>query len=397
MKVERWGWYSVGINVILVAINLSIATASGSLAVAAEMVHNVVDFIAAVGVLIGLKLATRKTRAFPYGLYKLENVTSVVIAAMIFVTAYEIVKGAMSGGARETVVNPWMIVGIVLAAAIPLIFSRLEMRAGQEANSPALIADAKEYSVHGLTSGMALLALIGQSAGLAIDRIAALLIVVVIAKTGWDLLSDGMRVLLDASLSPDMLLEVRQIIEAEPAVGELRWVTGRNAGRFRFIEAELALRVQDLSKAERVTRQIEERIRKQVPMVERVLIHAEPMQRTHLRIAAPLSDDRHTLSEHFGEAPYFGLAVVRLADRAVIEEQTLENPFRESSKAKGIQVAEWLAQRQVDALLLKEDLKGKGPEYVFRDASTEMMLTDQTSLDEAIVWALDRWAGPKAG
>jgi len=35
------------------------------------MIHNIVDLLAAVAVLVGLKLSTRKSKVFPYGLYKL--------------------------------------------------------------------------------------------------------------------------------------------------------------------------------------------------------------------------------------------------------------------------------------------------------------------------------------
>jgi divalent metal cation (Fe/Co/Zn/Cd) transporter len=123
--VERWGWYSIGINVILALINLVVALASGSLAVEAEMIHNIVDFLTAVGVLIGLKLATRKSKAFPYGLYKIENVVSVVLAVMTFFTAYEIARDALFAPARVATVNAWMLVGVVVATAIPLAFSHM--------------------------------------------------------------------------------------------------------------------------------------------------------------------------------------------------------------------------------------------------------------------------------
>ncbi len=141
MNIERWGWYSIGINVILIAINASIALASGSLAVEAEMVHNLVDLLTAVGVLIGLKLSTRKSKDFPYGLYKLENVVTVVLALMIFVTAYEIALDALAP-ARQATVDPWMLVGVIVATIIPLVFSHFELRAGQAAISPALMAVA---------------------------------------------------------------------------------------------------------------------------------------------------------------------------------------------------------------------------------------------------------------
>lgn len=65
MNLERWGWHSIAVNVNLGLINLVIARASGSLAVEAEMVHNLVCLLTAVAVLIGLKLSTRKSKPFP--------------------------------------------------------------------------------------------------------------------------------------------------------------------------------------------------------------------------------------------------------------------------------------------------------------------------------------------
>jgi cation diffusion facilitator family transporter len=384
MNVERWGWYSIVVNVVLAAINLVIALASGSLAVEAEMVHNLVDLLTAVGVLIGLKLSARKSRAFPYGLYKLENVVTVVLAVMIFVTAYEISQGALFAPARQATVNPWMLGGVIVATIIPLVFSHFELRAGQVANSPALVADAKEYRAHVFTTGIVFAALLSQWLNFPLDRVAALVIVVAIGKTGWDLLADGMRVLLDASLDPDALLQIREIITAEPTVAELKWVTGRNAGRFRFVEAEVTLRVRDLEKAEAATRRIEARILQAVPHVERVLIHAEPIERTYLHYAAPLANPDGTLSEHFGEAPYFALVTVRLADRSIEEQRILVNPYREEEKAKGIRAAEWLVSQKADAVLLKGSVRGKGPVYVFGDAGVEMQEIKATMLSEAL-------------
>jgi cation diffusion facilitator family transporter len=384
VNIERWGWYSIGVNVVLAIVNLVIALASGSLAVEAELVHNLVDLLTAVGVLIGLKLSTRKSKDFPYGLYKLENVITVVLAVMIFVTAYEIAHDALFAAAHQATVNLWMLGGVVVATVIPLVFSHFELRAGRAANSPALIADAKEYRVHVFTTGVVFAALLAQWFNFPLDRIAALVIVVAISKTGWDLLADGMRVLLDASLDADTLLQIREIIAAEPTVAELKWVTGRNAGRFRFVETEVTLRVYELERAEVAARRIETRIRQAVPHVERVLIHAEPMERTHLRYAAPLADPGGALSEHFGEAPYFALVTVRLADGAVEEQQVVANPHLAEEKAKGIRVAEWLVAHKADVVLLKESLRGKGPVYVFGDAGVEMQQTGAKMLADAL-------------
>jgi cation diffusion facilitator family transporter len=389
VNFERWGWYSIAVNVALGLINLVIARASGSLAVEAEMVHNLVDLLTAVAVLIGLKLSTRKSKDFPYGLYKLENVVAVALAVMIFFTAYEITRDALFTPTRLATVDPWMLGGVAVATAIPLAFSHFELRAGKAANSPSLIADAKEYRAHVFTTGIVFAALLAQRFDLPLDRIAALVIVVAIAKTGWELLSDGMRVLLDASLDADTILQIRDTITAEPTVAELKWATGRNAGRFRFVEAEVALRVRELERAEATTRRIEERIREAVPYVDRVLIHAEPMKRTYLRYAVPLNETAGTLSEHFGEASYFALVTVRLADGAIEGQQIMANPHKAMEKAKGIRVAEWLVAQKVDVVLMKESLRGKGPLYVFGDAGVEMRETEVTTLEEVLAEVRD--------
>jgi cation diffusion facilitator family transporter len=381
---SRVAWASIAVNIFLTLLNLAIAAASGSLAVAAEMVHNLVDLVASVAVLAGVKISERESRAFPYGLYKVENVVAVGVAILIFFTGYEIAKEALFAEPEAATVNGWMLAGVALSAVIPLAFSVYEMRVGRELNSPSLMADAQEYRTHVFSSGVVFLALIGQMIGYPVDRYAALVIVVLIAKTGWELLADGMRVLLDASLDAETLDQVRAIIEAEPAVTEVRWVVGRNAGRYRFLEADLALRVDDLEKAHAVSQRLEKAIREQVPHVERVLIHYEPQVRTHLRYAVPLADTGGTVSEHFGESPFFGLVTVRMADSQIERQEMLANPHQAVAKAKGIRVAEWLVGLKFDALLLREDVRGRGPAYVFADAGVETHLTQATTLAEAV-------------
>ncbi len=384
VNVERWGWYSIGVNVALIGINLLVARASGSLAVGAELIHNAVDLLTAIAVLVGLKLATRKTAQFPYGLYKLENIIAVGLAGMTFLTGYEIAREALFATAPPPTVTFWALAGVVLAWIIPLVFSVFELRAGRAANSPALIADAIEYRAHVFTTGVVFASLVGQWVNLPLDRAAALLIVIAIVKTGWSLLSDGMRVLLDASLDVETLVQVRELLTADPAVTLLRWVTGRNAGRFRFLEAEVILRVRDLEQAEVAVQRMDVAIRAAVPYIERVLIHAAPQERTHVRVAVPLATPEGTLSPHFGEAPYFALVTVSLADGVVTAQAVLLNPHQGEEKAKGIHVAEWLVAQKADVVLLREDLSGKGPVYVFGEAGIEMQRTEATTLAEAL-------------
>jgi cation diffusion facilitator family transporter len=382
--IEGWGWGSIGINVLLSLMNMGIAVASGSLAVAAEMLHNLVDLMSSVAVLVGLKISQRRSKSFPYGLYKVENVIAVGMAGLIFFTGIEIVREAFSATQRQTTVNPWMLVGVMLSIVIPLVYSYFELRAGKVVNSPSLIAEAQEYRAHIFSSGVVLISLIGHFFGLSLDRPAALIVVFFIARTGWELLKDGMRVLLDASLDAETLAQVRQIIGNDPATAQIKSLTGRNSGRYRFIEAEVMLRGDDLKKAHNVSQRIEQAIRAEVPHVERVLIHYEPKVSSHRRDAFPLADPDGRLSEHFGEAPYFAVVTRRLSTGEVEKQEVLQNPHRELEKAKGIRVAEWLVSQKVDRVVLKEDLQGKGPEYVFANAGVEIILTEAENVSQAL-------------
>lgn len=392
---QRWAWYSIGVNVLLIGLNFLVARISGSLAVSAEAVHNGVDLLSAFAVLAGIKLATRKSRDFPYGLYKLENVIAVGVAFLIFLSAYEILRMAALGGLRTPAVSAWMLGVLGFSLVVPAVFSAAELRVGRRLRSPALIADAKEYRVHVLTTGVALAALASAWFEIPLDRIAAVLIVIPVAKTGWDLLFEGVRVLLDVSIEPQTLEAIRRVAVADPRVVDVTAATGRNAGRFRFVEITLALRCNDLEQADRAAHDIERRIRETVPNVERVLIHVDPKTPNELRCAVPLTGAAPdaTLAGHFGSAPTFAIVTLRTADGSVSGTEMLDNPHRDKAHSKGIQVAEWLVEQKADVVVVPGQMSGKGPGYVFGNAAVTVHRTEAPDLPAAVADLAEVHAG----
>ena len=334
--IERLGWYSVAVNIAIVVLNFGMAYFSGSLALAAETVHNIVDLTASAAVLIGLKLAYRKSKSFPYGLYKVENVIAVVIAFLVFFTGYEIAREAVFAIDRHVTVLPFMLGGVAVAAIVPFLFGRYELRVARALNSPSLMAAGKEFQVHILSSGIVFAALVGQLLGWSLDGIVAVVIAFFVVWVGWKLLVDGMRVLLDASLEPEILNEVREIIKAEPVVEETKRVLGRSAGRYRFVEAEITLKVTDLEKAHAISSRIEDKIRAQIPYVEQVVIHYEPVARNQIHYAVPLRDLGGTVNDEFGTAPYFALVTARASDGTLEKVEILTNPYTTLPKARGL-------------------------------------------------------------
>lgn len=384
--------YAFILNVALTILKAIIAFFANSLAVAASAVDSAIDSFASLAVLGGLKMSERKTKTFPYGLYKIENLISVIVALFIFVAGYEILRRALTSVASSPHITPWVIGWLLVSVLSTFLFGQYAIMKGKQSGSPALIAEGRHRQADVFSSGIVLLAVVidffrvkTNLWGIAIDQIAAGLVVIFIFYAGWELLSDGMRVLLDASLAPETLTKVRDIIESEPMVMEIHWITGRNAGRFCFLEAEVVLRTTDLKKAENTRRKIENKIRQQVLRIERVLIHYQPYSRDYLNIAVPLIDTTGKVSPHFGEAPYFAVVVFQLTDGWVKKQNIKANPYTDVQKAKGISVAEWLVKQKVDVVVTKDDLSNKkGPSYVFADAGVEGRISDADDLNTII-------------
>jgi cation diffusion facilitator family transporter len=382
--IERIAWYSIAVNIAVGMLDFGMAYFSGSLALAAETVHNIVDLTASVAVLIGLKLAYRKSKSFPYGLYKVENVMATAIAFFVLFTGYEIVREAVFTFGRHVTVQPIMLGGVAIAAIVPFLFGRYELRLSRILNSPSLMAASKEFQLHILSSGIVFAALVGQLLGWPLDRVMAIIIAVFVLWMGWNLLVNGIRVLLDASLDSEILNKIREIIRAEPSVDGTKRVLGRSAGRYRFVEAEVTLKVTELRKAHAISNRIEEKIRSEIPYVEQVIIHYEPVARTQINYAIPLANLTGTVNDEFGTAPYFALATARASDGALEKVEILTNPYAALLKARGLRVAEWLVANKADVVLTHEDLKKKGPGYVLANSGVEIRLVKARTLTEAL-------------
>jgi len=384
-KGEKVALLAIGVNLLLFAIKYVFSDLSGSIALKADAFHSLSDVVASSTVLGGLFIAKRKTRLFPYGLYKVENLASVVVALAILYAGYEIAMEAMHGEAIELQNVGAAIASVLCAIIVSFLYSSYATRVGRQINSPSLVADAKHISVDMFASAAVLVGLLSSFAGVKLDRVSAFVVVAIIAWSGGKILIDGIRVLLDASLDYQTLSLAEKLIVAEPQVMSIQNLMGRNSGRYRFIEANIHLKVHELDRASFIANRISDSIAKQIKHVDRVLIHYEPMQKKNLIYAMPLEDDtRQQISNHFGEAPYFGLTTVRIKDHNIIGQEVLANPFTQIEHGKGILVAEFLIRHSVDVVVTKECFTGRGPYYVFSNAAVENFQTQADTLEKAL-------------
>ena len=383
---EKVAALSILVNVVLLIIKYVFALLSGSVGLAADAIHSSSDVLASLTVFAGLKISKRKSRRFPYGLYKVENLVSLIVALAILFAGYEIVRKALFATSSVQLRRiPLAIAAEVAVIGITLGFSLYEIKKGKEIGSPSIIADGKHVRTDMFSSLAVLVGLVGSLLGVNLDRIAVLVVVVFIGHAGISIFVDAMRVLLDASLDFETLDKVKSIIMSERFVKEIRVLTGRNSGSYKFIEAEVILNVRDLEKAHAISQRIEESIKNEIPHVDHVLVLYEPTPKKTMTYAIPLENLDGTISQHFGEAPFFMVVITRTEDKTIKDREIIYNPFLAVERGKGIMVAELLVKRDVDVILLKEEFDGKGPNYVFSNSDVEVVIVSEEKVDEALL------------
>jgi cation diffusion facilitator family transporter len=381
---EKVGIYSIGVNLSLVIIKALLAVLSGSVALVADAIHSTTDVISSVTVLAGIKISKRKSKVFPYGLYKVENLVSLISSLLIFLAGYEIVHTVLTKSKPLKIEYlPYAMVGVLLTMGIIFAFSRYELKQGKEIGSPSLIADAQHLFTDMLSSAVILASLIGGWFGFgALDKSAAIIVVIFVFRAGISIFVNALRVLLDASIDFNTMDRVKTIILRNPNVAAINGLWGRNSGRFKFIEADIRVSVKDLEKAHYVSQSIENKIKQRVFNVDHILIHYEPQKRETRVCAVPLMEDRNTVSGHFGDAPYFYLTTIKADEKRILSESYLRNSFAGEEKGKGIKVSEWLLEKGVDTIYTQKELKGKGPGYVFSDAMVDIIVTEAKTLPQ---------------
>jgi cation diffusion facilitator family transporter len=380
-KIALW---STLLNILVAGTKGILAWLSGSAALLADTIHGFSDTFASLLVLVGIWLSKRKSEAFPWGLYKIENFVALISAGLIFFVGYEIVHHVFK--AEKTLIPGhfyWSLFGLLAIILAIAIFSRFEARKAKDFNSPSPLADASHWYSDLASTVLVLLALLGSRVGYPVlDRIGALIMVGFIAKVGWDILKDSMRTLLDASVDPNTLNQIRDAIRRFSHVKEIKSLQARNSGRFVFVRAELVFGIKKFAQAHQVSQEIEKAVLKKIPHVDKVTLHYEPEKKDFSIYAIPVQEDKHTVSDHFGDAPFFYLIRAGTEDQDIQEEKILRNLYREEEKGKGIKVSEWLLQNGVDTVYVRKAFDGKGPSYVFSDAEAEVIVTEAKTVDE---------------
>lgn len=242
VKIAR---LSIISNSLLIAMKLVVGIISGSVSIISEAIHSSMDLVAAIIAFFSVKVSDNPPDSrHPYGHGKIENISGVIEALLIFVAAIWIIYEAVKKLLGEEIVLEKIWIGatvMLISAVVNTIVSRKLYKVARETKSVALEADALHlktdvYTSAGVAAGLILILLTDIRW---LDPIVAILVAFFILHESYLLLKRAFSPLLDTAWSDDEIdgLE-RKLNEMEVNYHDLRT---RVAGNYRFIDIHIEI------------------------------------------------------------------------------------------------------------------------------------------------------------
>jgi cation diffusion facilitator family transporter len=267
---------------------IAIVSVSGSIALAADTIHNFSDALTALPLWIAFALSTKAvTRRYTYGFGRVEDLAGLFVVAMITLSA--IVAGYE---AIERLIHPQPIANLGWVALAGLAgfvgnewVALYRIRVGRRIGSAALVADGLHARTDGFTSLAVLIGAGGVALGFPLaDPIVGLLITVAILAVLRTAVRDVFRRLIDG-VDPELVDTAEAVLAGREGVQSVHSVRLRWIGHRLHADAELDIDpALSLAAAHRIAHDSEHDLTHALPKLATALIHAYPAHdevRTH--------------------------------------------------------------------------------------------------------------------
>ena len=282
--LERYAWLSIAAALATITMKTGAWWVTGSVGLLADAAESIVNLVAAVAALVALRVAARSADDnHHFGHSKAEYFSAAIEGGMIFVAASFIIWQSIG-----RLLDPQPVEQAGVGLAISVIASVINgavawvlLRAGRRHRSITLRADGQHlltdvWTSVGVVVGVLLVVVTGIDL---LDPVVALLVGANIIWTGWKLISESGRGLMDEAPDPDVNARIAAAIDThltdEVDVHGLRT---REAGHLSFAEMHVLVPgAWSVRRAHDVAEEIERSLTEAFPDLT-VTTHIEPRE-----------------------------------------------------------------------------------------------------------------------
>ncbi len=268
---------------ILAIIKLIIGLLSGSTAVLASAIDSILDIFVSIFNYFAIHKAEQApTKKFNYGLGKIEALAAVIEGTIIIFSGllifYKAIINIVNHKKLEYLDDSIivMVISIILTGALVYFLNRVY----KKTKNMVVKSDALHYKTDLFSNSAVLLSLIVvYFTGFdLVDAIFGIAIAIYIIKEAYELIKDGVLMLLDVSLDENIVKKIEKIIMSEPEVTSFHYLKTRKAGNDNFVDVHVVF-TPDISliDAHEVSDRIEEKIKNIDPNANwHFTIHLDP-------------------------------------------------------------------------------------------------------------------------
>ena len=270
---------SIFVYLCLSTLKLVIGYTANSEALKADGLNNTTDIIASIAVLIGLKISQRPAdKDPPYGPWHAETVASMVAAFIMVGIGLYVLYNAILSVFDKTISEPdWIsaLTGLFFAVIMygVYIYNR---NLARKINSQSVMAAAKDNLSDAWVSIGTVIGITGSQFGLPwLDPVTAVVVGLLIVKTGWDIFREASHDLTDG-FDEEQLKDYKNSITNISGVKGVKEIRARKYGNNPVVDVIILVNsTLDIGAAHDISMAVEDVLMKEYNVFE-VHVHVEP-------------------------------------------------------------------------------------------------------------------------
>jgi len=257
---------STAVAALLTLIKLIVGIASGSVAVLASAIDSTLDMAVSLFNFFAIKKAEEHPNdKFPYGKGKIQAIAGVIEGTIITLSGlfiiYEAISKILHKKPTEYLGSS---IGVMLFSIVVTWFLvRYLLKVAKETDNIVIKSDALHYQTDLLSNGAVLLSLtlVYISGFDWIDALFGFAIGAYIIYSAYEIIYEGIMVLLDRSLDSQIVAQISEIIANDKRVRGFHYLKTRTDGNVNFVEFHLVLTPEmTLEEAHKIAEDIEYKI-----------------------------------------------------------------------------------------------------------------------------------------